>query len=306
MLFHEQKHRTLKELLAEGPVLMANVFDCVSAKVVEQIGFKALNLPCDNVAASLIGMPALGMLDFDELLSVADRINNMSSLPLMVDINCGFGNEINVLRSCERMVKAGASAVILDDRRFQPSYQDGEQIVERDEFLTKIRAAKYVLAGTDCLLVAQTYANAHLGIDEAIERCRMAEEAGADITLVHGVETLEDLEKIAAQVKGCKMFEMREKKVATYDHLVALGFQVIALEFAMAGANEYMWAYGVKSKEDMSDIYAVEHSILPNGDRMTAFGNHQMFGANDWLKLGSTFSDHSQLKFAGAFLPKDE
>ena len=56
----------------------------------------------------------------------------------------------------------------------------------------------------------------------------------------------------------------------------------------------------------MSDIYAVTHSILPSGEQMTAFGNHEMFGANNWLKLGSSFSDHSQLKFAGAFLPKDE
>lgn len=305
MLFNQQKRVTLREILESGPVLMPNIFDCVSAKVMEQVGFKALNIPCANVAASLIGLPDLGMLDFDELLTTVDHVYNMSPLPIMVDIGCGFGNEINVLRSCERMVKAGASALVLDDRRFQPAFGSQQELTEREEFLTKLRAAYHVLEGSGCMLVARTAAAKICGVDEAIERCRMAVEAGADLTFVEGIEQKTDLERISKSVDGWKMFEMGAVKVATYEELVDMGYQLITMEFAMAGANEYMMAYGAKSKEDMSDIYAVEHSILPSGARMTALGNHEMFGANDWLGLGASFSDHSQLKFAGAFLPKE-
>lgn len=305
MLFNNQKHVTLKELLAKGPVMLPNVFDCVSAKTMELVGFEALNLPAADVAASLVGFPDVGLIDFDEINGVVDRMYNMSPLPIVADIHCGFGNEINVLRSCERIKKAGASAIVFDDTKFQPSYVDGVVVETREEFLSKLRAALYVVKGSDVMLIAKTYAYKTKNIDEAIARCNMAIEAGADATFVEGVDNMEDLKKIASQVKGHKMFEMREKKVATYDELVALGFDLIAMEFAMAGANEYMWESGLHSKEDMSDIYSVEHSILPSGKQSTALGNHEMFGANNWLGLGASFSDHSELKFAGEFIPKD-
>lgn len=305
MLFHGKKHISFKEQLAKGPVMIPDVFDCVSAKTMEQVGFEALYLPIRDVSASLVGFPDAGMIDFDELLTVVDHISNMSPLPLMVDIHCGFGNEINVLRSCERMAKAGATALILDDTKFQPSYIDGTVIEGRSEFLAKIRAAKYSLEGTDCMLIARTASLESLGLDEAIQRCKMAVAAGADGSFIEGIDNLADLKKYAESVSGHKMFEMREKKVATYEQLVEMGFDMIAMEFAMAGANECMWDYGLHSKADMSDIYSVEHSILPNGEITTAFGNHQMFGANDWLNLGASFSDHSTLKIADEFVPKD-
>ena len=306
MLFNGKVHTNFDSLFEEGPVLLANVFDCVSAKTLEMIGFKALNIPYKNVAASLVGLPDLGMLDFEEFLTVVDHINNMSSLPLMVDLGCGFGNEINVLRSCERMIKAGASAIILDDTVFQPSFKDGRKVVAREEYLSKLKAAKYVLDGSSCKLIAKTYSKKVVGWEEALERSKMAHELGVDVVCINDIDDFAEIQDFAKAVPGHKMFEMNEKKIASYEQLVSVGIDVITLEFAMAGANEYMWEYGLHSKKDMSDIFAVEHSYLPNGEHMTAFGNHQMFGANDWLGLGASFSDHSNLKFAGAFLPKDD
>ncbi len=306
MLFNGKRHVDFNSLFKAGPVLLSNVFDCVSAKTMEMVGFAALNIPYKNVAASLVGFPDLGMLDFEEFLTVVDHIDNMSPLPLMVDLGCGFGNEINVLRSCERMVKAGASAIVLDDTVFQPTFIEGRKIVPREEYLSKLKAAKYITDSTGCMLVAKTFSKKIAGLEEAIERCKMAHELGVDVVCIGEIECFDEIESFSKAVQGHKMFEMNEKKVASYEQLVSAGIDVITMEFAMAGANEYMWEYGLHSKQDMSDIYSVEHSYLPNGEHMTAFGNHQMFGANDWLGLGASFSDHSQLKFAGAFLPKDE
>ena len=201
---------SLKELLEKGPVFAPCVYDCLSAKIVENIGFKAMCLSGGNLAMSLIGVPDIGLVSFGELLDAVRRITCYSKIPMIVDIDTGFGNELNVIRTCERVAQAGAMAVHLEDQTFPKrcGHMSGKEVISRKDYIAKVKAAKYALEGTDCLLIARTDSYFTDGLDEAIYRNLASLEAGADITLTEGTRSVDDIEKIARMVPGWKMFGM--------------------------------------------------------------------------------------------------
>lgn len=289
------KKITLREMMENGVVVAPTVYDCLSAKMVEEAGFGAMCLSGAEMAAAYMGLPDIGLITMSELEDNVRRITNSSSLPMIVDIDTGFGNELNTILTCRRIAAAGAMAVHLEDQTFPKrcGHLRGKEVIAFDDYISKVRAAADELRGTDCMLIARTDAFNVLGKEEAIRRANAAIDAGADCTLVEGTETLEAIEDIGRRVKGWKMFGMASAGASpkvTAGQLTEWGYRLITLHYTQWGAIEGMRAFGKKCSETKDDIFMTEDPKIDN--RPIAL--FEMFGLHEWLKLGNRYSDRIQ------------
>ena len=261
--------KTLREELNEGAVFSPCVYDCISAKIVEKAGFKAMCLSGSSVAASFCGVPDIGLVSFEDLLEIVNRITTYAKIPMIVDIDTGFGNELNTIRTCERVAAAGAMAVHLEDQTFPKrcGHLQGKEIIPAKDYFRKIKAAARALEGTDCLLIARTDSYHMCGVDEAIYRNLGALDNGAGITFTEGTGTIRDIEKLARAVPGWKMFDMLVKGASpkvTFEELVDYGYRLVTAPAISTGGATVGIGEAVRSaKEHNSDIYSVENNWTP-------------------------------------------
>ena len=139
------------------------------------------------------GLPDLGILSLPELEWIISRITENCPLPIIVDAEDGFGGPQNVYRTCKRLAAAGAAAILMEDES-EPGFAKGvveKNIIPKEEYWAKVRAAKAALEGTECIFIARTNVliNTEEGFQDAIERCRGSLEAGADMLLVNQLKT---------------------------------------------------------------------------------------------------------------------
>ncbi len=286
------KKATLRELMEKGPVVAPTVYDCLSAKMVKEAGFNAMCLSGAEMAASYLGLPDIGLVTMSELEDNVRRISNSSPLPMIVDIDTGFGNELNTILTCRRIAAAGAMAVHLEDQTFPKrcGHLSGKEVIPREDYINKVRAAADALRDTDCMLIARTDAYNVLGKEEAIARANAAIDAGAECTLVEGTETMEAIEEIGRRVKGWKMFGMASAGASpkvTSQQLIEWGYRLITLHYVQWGAIDGMRKFGKKCFETKDDIFMTDDPQIDN--RPIAL--FELFGLHEWLKLGEKYSD---------------
>jgi methylisocitrate lyase len=174
----------LRGLLARAPVLAASVYDPLSARVAELAGFEALHLTGFGVEASQIGAPDMGLMTMTEIAIHAARITDTVDIPLLSDIDTGFGGANNVCRTIRAMERAGVAGVHIEDQSFPKRCPvlEGRVIVSRDQAVGRIKAAVDARTDSDFVIVARTDADVN-SIDEAIERSNLYLEAGADMAM---------------------------------------------------------------------------------------------------------------------------
>lgn len=174
----------LRELLARGPVMAASVFDPLSARMAELAGFDALHLTGFGVEATQIGAPDMGIISMSELAAHASRITDAISIPVLSDIDTGFGGANNIQRTIKAMERAGIAGVHIEDQAFPKRCPvlEGRVVVSREQAIGRIKAAVDARADADFVIVARTDADT-LSIDEAIERSNLYLEAGADMAM---------------------------------------------------------------------------------------------------------------------------
>ncbi|MCJ1698121.1 isocitrate lyase/PEP mutase family protein [Rathayibacter festucae] len=288
--------RTLLELMQSGSVLAPCVFDCSSARAVELAGFEAMLLSGSEVSMSMKGIPDLGLLSLEELLWAVERIVDMSPLPLAVDIEDGFGaSPLQVYETCRRVAKAGAMAVLMEDE-FEPGYArdvSTDNLIPREEYYAKIRAAVKAVEGTDCMVIARSnYGSANL--EEGIQRMIDCVALGAHATVVVNVTTLEDAAEVARRVPGLKMFAdinaKRGLQQMSFAQLAELGFQLVTMHFTMKASMAGMIEAGRANLEEMGNTYSNE--LMP--DEYPGHSGMAFFAAQELLDLESEFSGRAQ------------
>lgn len=187
---------------AEKPLQVVGAITAYAARMAERTGFKALYLSGGGVAANSLGMPDLGISTMEDVLIDARRITDVTTLPLLVDIDTGWGGAFNIARTVRSMAKAGVAAVHMEDQVGQKrcGHRPGKEVVSQQEMVDRVKAA--VDARTDDIVImARTDAAAVEGIDKAIERAVAYVEAGADMIFPEAMNTLEDYRKFKAAVK---------------------------------------------------------------------------------------------------------
>ncbi len=221
---------TLRELLAKlGTTPVAGVFNPLSALIAEQVGFQALYFSGAAFSASL-GIPDIGLFTLNELSTAVQWVTRATRLPLIVDADTGFGEAINVYRTVSELESAGASAIQIEDQVMPKrcGHLDGKQIISREAFSSKLRAASE--ARTSALIVARTDSKAVLGMDEAVHRGRLARSAGADIIFPEALESAPEFRRYAAKVEGPLLANMTEFGKTPYlsiQQFRELGYQLV-------------------------------------------------------------------------------
>jgi 2-methylisocitrate lyase-like PEP mutase family enzyme len=212
--------------------LLPGVWDPLSALVAARAGFPSAFLSGYAVSGTLLGEPDIGLLTQTEMVDVARRVCSAApGLDVIVDADTGYGNPINTIRTVELWRAAGASGLFLEDQVWPKrcGHMAGKQVIERSDWLAKLRAACEHRG--DLFVTARTDARAAAGLDEAIERARMARDTGVDALFVEAPESIAELEAIAAALPGitlvANMVETGRTPLLTLDELSDLGFRLV-------------------------------------------------------------------------------
>jgi 2-methylisocitrate lyase-like PEP mutase family enzyme len=213
-------------------VLMPGVWDPLSALLARQAGFEVVFVSGYAVAGSLLGVPDIGYLGQTEMADVARRICTATpDVVVVVDADTGYGNARITRRTVELWEAAGAAGLFLEDQVWPKrcGHMAGKEVVPRDEWLAKLRAA---IDQRDHLFVtARTDARAPLGLGEAIERGKAARDVGVDAVFIEAPESVAELEQIAAAIPDCvlvaNMVETGRTPLLSATELHDLGFDLI-------------------------------------------------------------------------------
>lgn len=223
----------LRARLAAGEsVLMPGVWDAITAKLGAEAGFPTVFLSGYCVSGTLLGVPDFGLLTQTEVAEVARRVCRAApGLNVVVDADTGYGNPLNTIRTVELWEHAGASGMFLEDQVWPKrcGHMAGKQVIERHDWLSKLRAACDHRESIH--MTARTDARAAIGLDEAIERAKMARDTGVDALFVEAPESIAEMERIAAALPGitlvANMVETGKTPLLTPAELAELGFTLI-------------------------------------------------------------------------------
>ena len=247
----------IRDLLkADRPLVMGGVYDALSTRIAHRAGFEVLFMGGFSVAATLLGEPDFGYLTQTEMADTARRVCRLTDRPLLVDADTGYGNALNVIRTVELYQNAGAAGLFLEDQVWPKrcGHMRGKRVVERAEWLAKLRAVLEARGARDLFLVARTDARAAVSLEEAIARGRAAYDLGADAVFIEAPESVAELEQIARAIPGPKVANMVEHgrtPLLTPAELHQLGFDLIVTPLAalMASARALQDVYAILRRE---------------------------------------------------------
>jgi len=193
-----------KAVAEEKPLQVIGTICAYHAVMAKRVGYRAIYLSGAGVAAGSLGMPDLGISNLDDVLTDIRRITDVCELPLLVDVDTGFGaSAFNVARTVRSLIKFGAAAMHIEDQvgAKRCGHRPGKELVARDEMCDRIKAAVDARTDPSFVIMARTDALANEGLDSAVERIRSYVEAGADMVFPEAVPSIEMYRKFAAAAK---------------------------------------------------------------------------------------------------------
>ena len=191
------------ELAAEQPLQVIGAITAYAGLMAKRVGYKALYLSGGGVAANSLGVPDLGISTMEDVLTDARRIVDATGLPLLVDIDTGWGGAFNIARTIRSFIGVGVAAVHMEDQVGQKrcGHRPGKEVVSKEEMVDRVKAAVDARTDPGFVIMARTDAVAVEGIDSAIERACAYVEAGADMIFPEAMKTLDDYRRFKSAVK---------------------------------------------------------------------------------------------------------
>ncbi len=190
-------------LATESPLQIAGAITAYAARMAERTGFKALYISGGGVAANSLGMPDLGISTMEDVLIDLRRITDACTLPVLVDIDTGWGGAFNIARTIRSFQKAGAAAVHIEDQVSQKrcGHRPGKEVVDASEMVDRIKAAVDARTDPSFVIMARTDAAAAEGLNAAIDRACAYREAGADMIFPEAIQALDDYARVRRAVQ---------------------------------------------------------------------------------------------------------
>jgi carboxyvinyl-carboxyphosphonate phosphorylmutase len=212
-------------------IVLPGVFDALSARIAEQVGFEAMFQTGYGSSAALLGMPDFGFLNAGETVDNARRIIRAVSVPVLVDADTGYGNPLNVWRIVRDLESVGAAGIFLEDQIWPKrcGHMAGKDVISKDDYMPKLKAALEGRRSKDFVIVARTDARAPIGLGEAIERGKAYRKAGADVIFVEAPTSIQELKKVADEIDAPLVANMIEDGVTPNlpaSELLKLGYRV--------------------------------------------------------------------------------
>jgi methylisocitrate lyase len=226
--------RLRAQIAADDILALPGAYDALSARLAEQAGFEAVFTSGFSIAATELGLPDMGMLTMAENVDRAGRVAGAIDVPLVADMDTGYGNVLNVRRTMRECVDAGIAGVILEDQKWPKrcGHMNEKRVVAADEHARRIAAAADVReeTGREFVIIGRTDAREPHGLEEAIDRGRAYERAGADVVFVEAPESREELRRINEAVDAptfANMIEGGKTPFLDAEELDELGFDVV-------------------------------------------------------------------------------
>ena len=230
----------LRSLLASRRMIVApGAIDCITGRAIAHAGFPAVYMTGAGTSATL-GYPDYGLITMSEMVGNASRIAKSIDVPLISDSDTGFGNELNVFRTVQEFESAGVAAIHIEDQVFPKKcgHLDNKELVSREDFIAKIRAASAARRSRDFCIIARTDSRAVVGLEEAIERANLALANGADVAFVEAPQTMAEIEAVPQRVKGpCLLNVVRGGKTPEIELEVAerMGYAIAIVPGLLLG-----------------------------------------------------------------------
>ncbi|MBH58818.1 MAG: carboxyvinyl-carboxyphosphonate phosphorylmutase [Thaumarchaeota archaeon] len=229
------KPNSLRILLETNePILVPGIYDALSAKIAQQVGFKAVFHTGYGTAATLLGVPDIGLVSFSEMKERVSNICNSIDIPVVADADTGYGNSLNTIRTVKDYIRSGASGLILEDQVWPKKcgHMKGKAVIPIDEMESKIKAASQSRKEekSDLVIVGRTDSLAIEGVEQAIDRVKRYHKAGADVLFIEAPNKIDELELIAKQVKLPLLLNQLEggsTPLITMEEAKNIGFKII-------------------------------------------------------------------------------
>jgi 2,3-dimethylmalate lyase len=230
---HNKTSGSLREQLEDKNkiIVLPGVFDALSAKIAEHVGFEAMFQTGYGSSAALLGMPDFGLLNSGETVDNAMRIIRAVRVPVLVDADTGYGNPLNVWRLVRDLESLGAAGIFLEDQVWPKrcGHMIGKDVIPKDEYIPKLKAALEARRNKDFIIVARTDARAPIGLEEAIARGKAYRKAGADVIFVEAPRSIEELKKVANEIDAPLVANMIEDGVTpnlSANELLQIGYKI--------------------------------------------------------------------------------
>jgi methylisocitrate lyase len=275
----------------EQTLVFPGVYDALGAKLVERAGFPLTFISGYSVAASHLGLPDFGYLTQTEVIDVTRRVCASVGIPIIIDADTGYGNALNVIRTVNELIEAGAAGMFLEDQVWPKrcGHMKGKRVIPTDEHVQKIRAAVDARRDRDFFIVARTDARQVNGLDDAIRRCMRYREAGADALFVEGPRSVEELSIIGRRLPPPLVANMLEGGVTpllTKEELGAIGFQLIVCPLTALYAS-------AKAIQEIFAILKTAGTTRAAMDRLLPFQQfHDLIDLDGYYALDERYKAH--------------
>tara|TARA_B100002003_G_C14084201_1_gene521545 strand:+ start:266 stop:1123 length:858 start_codon:yes stop_codon:yes gene_type:complete len=238
--------KSIKKLLKNKskPLVIPGVYDAIGAKIVEKVGFEAMFQTGYGTSATLFGMPDYGFIGSTETVDNARRICRAASIPVIVDVDTGYGNALTVDKLVRELEVAGASGIFLEDQKWPKrcGHMQGKEVIPKDEYAEKLQAAIDARSNKDFIIVARTDARAIEGLDNAIERGLYYKKIGADVIFIEAPKNIQEMSKIGNAIDAplvANMIEGGVTPISSVSKLHKMGFKIILYPLSVLFSNTY-------------------------------------------------------------------
>ena len=237
--------KNLKSMLkSKKPLVIPGVYDALSAKIAQKVGFNAMFQTGYGTSATLFGMPDYGFIGASETVDNARRICRAVQVPVIVDSDTGYGNALSVWKLVKELESAGASGIFLEDQRWPKrcGHMQGKEVVSQEEYTEKLSASIDARENKDFIIVARTDARATEGLDEAIERGKQNKKTGADAIFIEAPRSIDEMKQIGKEINAplvANMIEGGATPLSSAESLNKMGFNIILYPLSVLYANTF-------------------------------------------------------------------
>jgi 2-methylisocitrate lyase-like PEP mutase family enzyme len=291
-----------KAIMARRAVVVPGCHDALSAKVIEACGFEAIQISGYGLAASLLGKPDVGLVRMKDILELTWNIVQAANIPVMADVDTGGGNALNAAWVTERLIAMGAAGMNIEDQVFPKrcGHMAGKEVIPAEEMAGKVRACADVRQRLDkgFIINARTDAFAVHGLDEAIRRCNLYLEAGADLAFIDGIKTKTDIQLAIKQLTGPLSVNLMDAisgmktELVPTPELAALGVGRVSIPVAsIMVAHKALTDFFTALKNSPTGLLAGQTQWVSSFEQFTDF-----VGLKDYRKLEDQYLPQAKLE----------
>jgi len=278
-----EKRKAFKKRLQEKGIIVApGVYDALSAKLVQHMGFEALYATGAGVAASLLGEPDVGLVTMSEQVAQVRHIVNAVEIPVISDADTGYGGIINVARTVREFEKAGVAAIHIEDQVMPKrcGHLEGVSVISQEEMVQKLRAAAEAREDKNFIIIARTDARSVYGLEAALERGKAYIEAGADVIFIEAPTTIEELKVVVETFRGIPLLLNRGgKKTPLISAAEAedLGFKIVIFPGDLQRTAAKAMLNTLKVLKEEGNTISIHKNMLSFDERFELLGINKYY-----------------------------